>query len=481
MEDSAQTQRRRATNWYVWLWVSPIFTIPSLMFLLVSGVVPIAVLGSALWHLILLYPALKDESDFVRWHGRQALLLAGVRTAVPLYCGLSWGTDGIWLAIFALVPIYFVGNIWSQRQATRGHCSLMRRFGLAQELLDAPLAPAKAKPVAAQRAVESEEAKGVNPDALVDIIRFSRDPEERREALSQLEKLGMVESLGHAPPAPPAAPRPAPSARAISTPSVRTVPRISVRPPASVRTLPQRRPFLFYLGVFAAILVIGLLGYWAPLAAPSKPTAPPPPTATSQRPSASEARSLAVDYRTLGLARHAQGEYEEAIADYTQAIRLDPSYALAYQSRGNAYRALGEYEAAIADYEEVIGLNPKYAPAYNNLAWTMAYHLDTDYEEALDYALRAVELDPDEHHHDTLALVYYKLERYDEALEHYSLALSLESDFAASYRGRGDVYLALGDYQAALDDYERYLELEPDASDRQTIEETIDWLQGQGE
>jgi tetratricopeptide (TPR) repeat protein len=186
-------------------------------------------------------------------------------------------------------------------------------------------------------------------------------------------------------------------------------------------------------------------------------------------------------YHGRGNAYCELNEYEKAIADYTEAIRLEPRNTVAYQSRGNAYRALGEYEAAIADYEEVIGLDPEYAPAYNNLAWTMAYHLDTDYEEALDYALRAVELDPDERHHDTLALVYYKLERYDEALENYSLALSLESDFAASYRGRGDVYLALGHYQAALDDYERYLDLEPEASDRQTIEETIDWLQTQGE
>ncbi len=95
-----------AKNWYWWLWLSPFITIPSAIFIglnepgyelicggnwrncdyafasLVSGL--IAVLGSALWHLVLLVPALDKQSEFVRWHGRQALLLAGIRTAVQL-------------------------------------------------------------------------------------------------------------------------------------------------------------------------------------------------------------------------------------------------------------------------------------------------------------------------------------------------------------------------------------------------------------
>jgi regulator of sirC expression with transglutaminase-like and TPR domain len=41
--------------------------------------------------------------------------------------------------------------------------------------------------------------------------------------------------------------------------------------------------------------------------------------------------------------------------------------------------------------------------------------------------------------------------------------------------------VALGDYQAALDDYQSYLECEPEAPDRQAVEETIEWLQSQGE
>ena len=34
--------------------------------------------------------------------------------------------------------------------------------------------------------------------------------------------------------------------------------------------------------------------------------------------------------------------YDQAIADYTEAIQLDPKYAAAYSWRGNAYYAQGD-------------------------------------------------------------------------------------------------------------------------------------------
>jgi hypothetical protein len=111
----------------------------------------IAVLGSALWHLILLLPALNKESEFVRWHGRQALLLAGVRTVVPLVLGGVFGFELDWWggyyefralsSVPILVLVWFFGTLWGQRQATRGDCSLMRWLGRAEAVL--PREPAE--------------------------------------------------------------------------------------------------------------------------------------------------------------------------------------------------------------------------------------------------------------------------------------------------------------------------------------------------
>ena len=57
-------------------------------------------------------------------------------------------------------------------------------------------------------------------------------------------------------------------------------------------------------------------------------------------------------------------EYEKAIADYNEAIRLNPKSTLVFSNRGNTWRFKKEYEKAIADYDEAIRLNPKYATAY---------------------------------------------------------------------------------------------------------------------
>ena len=50
-----------------------------------------------------------------------------------------------------------------------------------------------------------------------------------------------------------------------------------------------------------------------------------------------------------------------AIADYTEAIRLNPKFAEAYCKRGYAYGNKGVYDKAIADCTKAIRLNPKLA------------------------------------------------------------------------------------------------------------------------
>ena len=42
-----------------------------------------------------------------------------------------------------------------------------------------------------------------------------------------------------------------------------------------------------------------------------------------------------------------------------------------HNNRGNAWREKGEYDKAIADYDQALAINPKFAPAYSNrgLAW----------------------------------------------------------------------------------------------------------------
>lgn len=184
IEVSKQEDLQRAANWYRWLWLSPFVTIPTLIYLYFdSWDFGWAILGSALWHLILLIPLLDKQSEFVRWQGRQALSLAGLRTLIPFMLTLLYGDTGAMVSIPFLIAIWLGGTLWGQGQAKRGDCSLMRWFG-REEALPGP-----------ETKQTSLKASELNPDALVKIIRYSDSRKNRRLALFELKKRDMVEEF----------------------------------------------------------------------------------------------------------------------------------------------------------------------------------------------------------------------------------------------------------------------------------------------
>ena len=66
-----------------------------------------------------------------------------------------------------------------------------------------------------------------------------------------------------------------------------------------------------------------------------------------------------------------KGQFDRAIADFDEAIRLNPS-ADAFYNRGNAYAELGQYDRAIADFDKAIRLNPKSVAAIEKRAAVIA-------------------------------------------------------------------------------------------------------------
>src|SRR5262245_16367014 len=75
-------------------------------------------------------------------------------------------------------------------------------------------------------------------------------------------------------------------------------------------------------------------------------------------------------YNNRGNAYRDKGNPERAIIDLTEAIKLDPHYAIAYSNRGNAYYNKGDYDRAIQDHNEAIKLAPKDGDFYVNLGVT---------------------------------------------------------------------------------------------------------------
>ena len=139
--------------------------------------------------------------------------------------------------------------------------------------------------------------------------------------------------------------------------------------------------------------------------------------------------NLSLTYYSSGTKKYNCGQYEEAIADYDQAILLNPENPLIYYARGAAKYELNQYEEAIADYNQAILLNP---------------------ENPLIYRARG--------------LAKYKLDRYEEAIADYEETISLDPSDLYAYYARGEANEKLGKDEEAIADYNQVGRLE--SSDR---------------
>jgi lipoprotein NlpI len=92
------------------------------------------------------------------------------------------------------------------------------------------------------------------------------------------------------------------------------------------------------------------------------------------------AHDRAIAFFDRGVDFYTKNDLDHAIADWSEAIKLDPNYGHAYNNRAKAYRAKGDYQDAIADYGEAIKLDPQHALAYKGRG--IAYLLSGDNAKA---------------------------------------------------------------------------------------------------
>ena len=74
----------------------------------------------------------------------------------------------------------------------------------------------------------------------------------------------------------------------------------------------------------------------------------------------------AEDWLNSGMQKASRGNLQGAIADYTQAIIINPMHALAYYNRGNTKAHLKDWQGAIYDFTKAIKIDPNDSIAFLN-------------------------------------------------------------------------------------------------------------------
>jgi len=159
-------------------------------------------------------------------------------------------------------------------------------------------------------------------------------------------------------------------------------------------------------------------------------------------------------------AKSALGDKQGAIADYSQAIAINPRLASSYYNRGNTKRELGDYRAAIADYSQAIAINQQYASAYDNRGNAKAELGDN--QGAIADFNQAIAINPQ------FAYSYYNrgnskrnLGDKQGAIADYSQAIAINPQLEFAYYNRGKVKSAQGDKQGAISDYDHAIAINP--------------------
>ena len=128
-----------------------------------------------------------------------------------------------------------------------------------------------------------------------------------------------------------------------------------------------------------------------------------------------------------GFAHAEAKETDDAIQCFTEAIRLQPRFALAYHNRGFERSIKGDLYGALADYDEAIRLKPDFVEAISNRGTARFTAIDIQ-----------------------------------GALADFNEAIRLKPDYAEAYYNRGLTRQQMGDLDGAIADYDEALRLKPD-------------------
>ena len=167
-------------------------------------------------------------------------------------------------------------------------------------------------------------------------------------------------------------------------------------------------------------------------------------------------------YYGRGKARAAKGEFEVAIADFNDALRIDPTYAPPYDGRGSAWKELGDFKRALADYNEAIRRISNSPIPYNNRA--LLWRDLGEYDRAISDDTEAIRIDPKfDGAYSNRGEIWWLKGDLDRAIADQDRAIEINPKNSTSFVLRGDTRRYKGEFDHALAEYNKAIKIEPNS------------------
>jgi tetratricopeptide (TPR) repeat protein len=150
-------------------------------------------------------------------------------------------------------------------------------------------------------------------------------------------------------------------------------------------------------------------------------------------------------------------DFDRALADFTKVIELRPD--LGYNYRAGVYVRKGDYDRAVADYDQAVRLRPKDKLLLEYRA--DAYLGKKDFGGAIAAYDDLIKLDPTRAHSlQGRGYAYYEKGDYDRAIADYDQAIQLQGTGLVFYY-RGQAYAKTGNLNRAIADYDQAIKIDP--------------------
>lgn len=186
-----------------------------------------------------------------------------------------------------------------------------------------------------------------------------------------------------------------------------------------------------------------------------------------------------------GNALYEQGRYDEAIVSFLDFLEKNP---MAYQVRfniGNCYREKNELDSAQQEFETVLEMaNAEEGPeALKIQAKALAaigelYVKRDDIEKARECFTQSLDRNPqDEILAYNVGEILFSNAKMDEALEYFTMAATIKPSWADPFLKLGYVYLNKTEYDKAKESFNKFLELDPDHPQAQSVRGILDYLE----